>query len=224
MTVGGTEFGHTSSYAQVSYVKTLLAETKDAKGTQLSIEGWLPSEMDPAINFTDVSEAAIAARKQTIAAGKEVVLAFRPETMFKDSSRHLPPGTSFKLVPHKADPKTYTLSSEAACDVDFKITTFEYFVCHVELNPAVVSVWNSQLLSGASHVLPVQRHWIRSHTVPIGLTEHRISLQEQGTLPLVVCVGFVDQKAIVGDFKLSQFRYSHNSIASIELTVNGMTV
>ena len=56
------------------------------------------------------------------------------------------------------------------------------------------------------------------------MTEQRIALQEEYTLPLSLCVAFVEQKAVVGDFPTSQFKYSHNNVASIELTVDGITV
>lgn len=224
LSVNNEEIFHTSNYSQLAYMHTLLTQTKDTKKGRLAIEGWLPSSVDPAKDFADVSAAAVASRKEDIAAGKEIVLVFKPHMLFMDSSRHLPPSTTLKLVMHKADAKAYTLSSEVTCDVEFKITTFEYFICRVELNPAVVSAWNSQLLSGASYLLPVERFRTRSYTVNAGLTEHRISIQEQDTLPLMVCVGLVTQKGVVGDFRLSQFKYSPHNIDSIELTVDGMTV
>ena len=66
--------------------------------------------------------------------------------------------------------------------MEFNITTFEYFLCRIELNPTVINAWQSQLVNGASHILPVERFCVRSHTVPAGVTEQRIPLQEK-TLP-----------------------------------------
>ena len=220
----GQEIFHTSNYAQMAYMQTLIHKTEDEKTTSLAVEGWLPSSEEPAKDFAGIGDAAKTVRKEKIAAGKEVVLVFRPKILLSDSSRHIPPGTSLRFLFHKADPKTYCLSSEANCDVEFKVETFEYFICRIELNPAVTNAWQSQLLDGASYILPVERHRIRSHTVPQGVTEQRIALQEEDTLPLSLCVAFVEQKAVVGDFPTSQFKYSPNNVASIELTVDGITV
>ena len=220
----GQEIFHTSNYSQLAYMHTALSKSAEAKKTNLAVEGWLPSTKDPAKDYGEIGAARLTARKADIASGKEIILVFRPHTLLSDSSRHLPPGTNLKFLFHKADPKSFCLSSEADCDVDFKVTTFEYFICRVELNPAVVAAWNSQLLSGASYILPVERHRVRSHTIGVGVTEQRITLQEQDTLPLMLCVGFIPQKAVVGDFTLSQFKYSPNNISSVELTVDGITV
>ena len=220
----GQEIFHTSNYAQMAYMHTLLNKTDDEKNTSLAVEGWLPSSEEPAKDFARISDPVKTTRKEKIAAGKEVILVFRPKILLSDSSRHIPPGTSLRFLFHKADPKTYCLSSEANCDVEFKVETFEYFICRIELNPAVTNAWQSQLVDGASYILPVERHRIRSHTVPQGVTEQRIALQEEDTLPLSLCVAFVEQKAVVGDFPTSQFKYSHNNVSSIELTVDGMTV
>ena len=222
--MNNSEVFHTSNYAQMAYIRRLLFSTRETREGRLAVEGLLPPTVDAAKDFANISEEALAVRKSSIAAGKELTLIIKPETVFTDCSRHIPPGTSLKLVMHKANAKSFTLSSQVACDIDFKITSFEWMVCRVDLNPSVVTAWGSQLVAGANYLLPVMRPRVRSFTVHSGVTEQRICVQEQDTLPLSLAVAFVEQRAIVGDFTKSQFRYSPNNISSVELTVDGITI
>ena len=224
LSINNEEVFHTSNYPQLAYMRTLLRESKDIKETRLAVEGWLASTKSPAVDFTEISAANLASRKALIANGKEVVLVFRLHTLFDKTSRHLPPNTSLKLILHKASPKSYCLSSEAEFDVDFKLSTLEWFVRRIDLNPAVITAWGSQLVSGAEYILPVDRPRLRTYTINTGVTEQRIVVQEHDTLPLTVAVALVEQAALVGDFTKSQFKYAPHNLSSIELTIDGITV
>jgi len=214
LSMNGEEMFHTSNYAQLAHMWTLLHESKDTKDTRLAVEGWLGDDLSPGNDFTEIGATALTKRKTMIAAGKEVVMMFRPHLLFDTSCRHLPPNTSLKLVMHKANPKTFALSSSGDCDVDFKITSFL----------AVTAAWNSQLVSGADYIIPVDRPRLRTFTINTGVREHRVQIQEQDVLPLQIAVAIVEQSAMVGDFTKSQFKYAPNNIISIELSVDGISV
>jgi hypothetical protein len=68
----GQEIFHTSNYAQMAYMQTLIHKTEDEKTTSLAVEGWLPSSEEPAKDFAGIGDAAKAVRKEKIAAGKKL--------------------------------------------------------------------------------------------------------------------------------------------------------
>ena len=221
-----TEVFHTSAYPQLAYTETLLHESRDAKMGVLTAEGWFTDSMvgkdQPELTAED--NPAVTARKKVLATSRVVRLILRPFTPFRNSRKRIPPGVSMRLTATRADISTFINSSEAAPDVMMDLLRFEWVVRRCFVNPSVIRALNSRLLEGAKHSLPMIRPRTRTFVIPSGVQSHRIVLEEKNFLPLKVCVGLVDQEALIGNFKKSQFNYKPYNANGFELLIDGVQV
>lgn len=224
VSLNGVETFHTGEYAQNAYHHCLLLEKESVKKGKLSVAGWF-SDKDNGNDEADVSAEGKASRKKYTASSVSRTLAFVPILPLSGKdSRRVPPNTSIRVTLHRAPIRTFMMSSDAGEDVVMKIESLEFHVRRCALNPAVLRAFTSRLVEGGKYQMPVMRRRTRKFAVPRGVSEYRALIQSNDFLPQQLIAAIVPQKAMSGDFKLSQFRYRAHGVNYFELTRDGNTV
>jgi hypothetical protein len=213
---------HNSCYAQTAYLRTLVDETGVAKEGRLSGEGWM-CDGSEGKNFEDLTDAQREARHNAIKGGKVVSVYMRPFSALDRQPRALPPGVSLRLTFSQAEPKTYLIGPDDT-DAKLTITKFEWKVRRMCINPAIVRAQSARLVEGNTCKFPLRKHRTRVHTIPKDVMSHRIVIDQDDVVPNRILLAMVPHDAYVGSYKLSPFKYSHNKLSSIELTVDGVSV
>ena len=222
MELNNIETFHTGNYAQNAYHQCLLLENEATKKGKLSVAGW---SSQGGFNEADVPATLKTKGKRITGASASHTFSFVPVLPLSGKdSRRVPPNTSIKLILHRAPIKTFVLSSKADESVIMKIESLEYHVRRCSLNPAVLNAFTSRLVEGAKYQMPIMRRRTRKYSMPAGITEYRALIQSNDFVPLQMMVAILQQKALSGDFKVSQFCYKSHGANYFELTRDGNTV
>ena len=223
--INDTEVFYTSAYNYLSYLDTLVHETKSAKKGRLTAGGWYEDSL-AGRDVTAAADhaAAVAERKKLIAGSREVSFTMRPLTPFRDSPKRLPPGVSLKLTATRADIASIIMSAEADPDVKMELLRFKWHVRRCVANPSVVRAFQSRFLEGAKCSMSFPRSRCRNFVVPNGVQSHRVVLAEKDFLPLLLLVAIADQDAVNGSFAKSPYNFQPNGVSTYELLLDGVAL
>ena len=213
---------HNSAYAQTAYIRSLIDETKDSKEGRMTGEGWLDDDATGK-DEGDAPAAAKTTRKGLIAESKSRSYFMRPFMAMDRQTRALPPGVAVRVTFNRSSPASCLMSSQDE-DVKIVVTKFEWMVRRIAVNPSIVRAQNARLIEGATYKFPLKKHRTRTHTIPAGVKSHRLVVDQDDVIPNRILVSMLDHAAFVGDFARSPYKFYHNGLTSIELTVDGVTV
>jgi hypothetical protein len=221
--INSQDVDHNAAYAQTAFIRTLIDETEAAKQGRLTGEGWLN---DKIVGFDeDQADAATKTqRRQTVAGGKINSYYMRPFMSLDRQTRALPPGVSIKLTFNRSNPALCLMSSKEDEGAKVEITKFEWMVRRVAVNPAIVRAQNARLIEGVTYKFPMKKHRTRVHNIPARVKSHRLVIDQDDNIPNRVVVSMLEHEAFVGNYKKSPYKFNHQGLTSIDLTVDGVSV
>ncbi|MES9880032.1 MAG: hypothetical protein ABW185_04040 [Sedimenticola sp.] len=197
-------------------IDTLLNYGSDAKSSQIQSQLW---RMDDVDGF-GVGETE---RAKLIEGSKILDLQGPIFHDLFDMSRYLLNQVDVKLRLNRSSPAFCLHSIEASPDYKVEILDIYLLARKIRVNPAVIYGHN-EMLKNTNAKYPFKKVECRSQSIATGSTSFHWENMMQNQIPNRVVIGFVNSKAVSGDYKYNPFNFENCGIRQIGLYVDGMPV
>lgn len=211
--IGDKQISTTSpTYAYKAYFEALMGYPLSAKGGYLDAAGWLPDEIGSKKDDVYTEENAFLTKYGIMDYyGKlHTDLAFQ--------GRNLLGGCKVIIRLLFNDPSFYMIS--AYHKPEFEFLDICLFAHRSKVPQMIVDAHNEALkISTAKYPLTLAK--VKAFTINNGVLDVNLDNIHSGQLPRRIFVGFVDNRAFIGDFKKNPFFFDHFKINSLSVHVDG---
>jgi len=204
-------------YPYQSYIKTLLTKTAAEKESSLTSEGWYKDNTPDVPTTND----GYKTRQALSTTSKLVNLSGRLCSNIFEQIRYLPPNIQITLRLRRSTPEFCLHSPETGAAYKFAITSAKLQILKHVVHPQLELKLKEKLSNGSPMLYPGWKTEIRSYSIPRGNSTFTADAVFQGPLPSYVVVGFVESKALTGDYKKSPYNFQDFKLTSLELDVDG---
>ncbi|KAK3702150.1 hypothetical protein QZH41_000102 [Actinostola sp. cb2023] len=242
----------TDLYHYKAYDSNLRNFTPDQKDNYLQIEGWYTDEAtdakmnnfttgttntpipatDPTFNkgydertrlfYTDYTlDGTGNANADTAQASREVHFTIQPAVDVFQSGRYLVPGVSIVIQIDFNDPQFVLMAAEDST-ARFKITSAEFRVRHVKIQPAVhLEIEDKQYKQQQTVVYPIRTSKPIRRTMEIGKSVFSFTDLFQQSVPDQLTIGFVKSTAFNGAYNENPYNFKLFGLKDIRMVING---
>ena len=91
----------------------------------------------------------------------------------------------------------------------------------IDVNSALIYA-HAQALQKSNAKYPFFKSGVKSMSIPTGLVNFTWDNVFQGIIPNKCVIGFVNSRAVAGDYKLSPWNFHHYNITQISVSVDGI--
>ncbi|KAK3755136.1 hypothetical protein QZH41_007932 [Actinostola sp. cb2023] len=242
----------TDLYHYKAYDSNLRHFTPDQKDNYLQVEGWFTDEATDVKmnNFTTgtantpmltthanynkgfdertrlfythyTSDGSGSEDYTTAQAGREVHFTIQPAVDVFQSGRYLVPGVSIVIQIDFNDPQ-FVLMATAAATARFKITSAEFRVRHVKIQPAVhLEIEDKQYKQQQTVVYPIRTSKPIRRTMERGKSVFSFTDLFQQSVPDQLTIGFVKSTAFNGAYNENPYNFKLFGLKDLRMVING---
>jgi len=242
----------TDLYHYKAYDSNLRNFTPDQKDNYLQIEGWYTDEAtDAKMNnyVTGATNVPLASTDPTFNKGydertrlfysnytkdgagnggadiaqasREVHFTIQPAVDVFQSGRYLVPGVSIVIQIDFNDPQ-FVLMAAAVSTARFKITSAEFRVRYVKIQPAVhLEIEDKQYKQQQTVVYPIRTSKPIRRTMEVGKSVFSFTDLFQQSVPDQLTIGFVKSTAFNGAYNENPFNFKLFGLKDIRMVING---
>ena len=226
LSIAGQGVEYATDYPYRAYVETLLSHGPDVKKGRLAgLSGWW-EDGNLAKDSGDFVAAATTARKNKVTGNKARAFCGRMHLSCFAQSRYIAPGVNWRLEMERSDSSFCLMSADAAPagGARVKITKCDLYVRRVHVNPTLMNAHTESLLNGDRFTYPLTR--VKTHllTMPLGVQNYTLKVDESGQLPQRLIVGFLSHSARSGSYQQSPFNFKNFGVDHVSLIFNGIPV
>ena len=224
--VSGQDVEYVPNYPYRSYIETLLSHGVDAKKGRLAgLSGWF-EDGNLGRDHDQLTDAATAARKGEVFTDKTLSFCGELHLASLSQDRYLPPGVSCKLEMERSESAFCLMSTAAAPEngARVKLTKCDLYVRRLHVNPTLQNAHTESMLRGDLFNYQLTRVKTQLLTLPMGVQQHTLKVDESGQLPQRLFVGFVRHTAQSGHFQQNPFNFQAFGVNSVSLIFNGIPV
>ncbi|KAK3741694.1 hypothetical protein QZH41_005535 [Actinostola sp. cb2023] len=157
----------------------------------------------------------------TAQAEREVHFTIQPAVDVFQSGRYLVPGVSIVIQIDFNDPQ-FMLMATAASTARFKITSAEFRVRHVKIQPAVhLEIEDKQYKQQQTVVYPIRTSKPIRRTMEVGKSVFSFTDLFQQSVPDQLTIGFVKSTAFNGAYNENPYNFKLFGLKDIRMVING---
>ncbi|KAK3724235.1 hypothetical protein QZH41_011718 [Actinostola sp. cb2023] len=214
----------TDLYHYKAYDSNLRNFTPDQKDNYLQIEGWYTDESTDAKmnNFTTGTAANTPMARPpppTTRGSTNAPVCFLLQLHHR--GRYLVPGVSIVIQIDFNDPQ-FVLMATALSTARFKITSAEFRVRHVKIQPAVhLEIEDKQYKQQQTVVYPIRTSKPIRRTMELGKSVFSFTDLFQQSVPDQLTIGFVKSTAFNGAYNENPFNFKLFGLKDIRMVING---
>ena len=208
-----------NAYAYRAYIETLLNYSAETKKSHLTTSLWYD---DTAGKFDDLTNNnGYNKRMNFVEKGKTVDLLGHLHCDVFNQEKYLLNGVEVRIrLVRSRD--TFCLLGNSNTH-RLHILEASLLVRRAKINPGILLA-HAKALSKATAKYPLTRVEVKAITIQSGIHGHTIDNVILGQIPKRLILGFVDNKAFNGDFKLNPFNFQNYKINYLSLFVDGVQV
>ena len=206
------------TYPYKAYLETLLSYGTDAKESQLSSELWNAdvggfNVLDP---YGDTNNnTGMKNRASYIAKSKTLELMGRPHCDIFLQDRYLINGVDMYVKLIRSNEMFHLMSADE--NVVTKILDAHLHVRKVKIHPTIALQHGKLLDQGTTIKYPIRRSIVSSFTIPTGNLSFNKENVVSGQIPRRIVIGFVNNAAFNGSFKINPFNFQHYHLDYLSL-------
>lgn len=213
-----------NTYPYQAYLETLLSYGNDAKESQLSSELWWSDHYD--FNNADIynedhKNHGMKKRSEFISESKTLELMGRLHCDIFLQDRYLLNGVDMHVKLIRSNEMFHLLSADGAFNT--KILGVSLHVRKVKINPNIALMHSKQLDQGQLAKYPIRRSVVSTFTIPAGNFSFNKENVVSGQLPRRIVIGFVNNAAFNGDFKLNPYNFEHFDLDYLSLNMGSQS-
>lgn len=211
----------TNHYQYRSYLQKLLSLGREGKLSQLSTQLWV-KDTQPDSDDAKSGDPALVSRTKPFLQSKVVHLVSDICHLFR-MDRYLLNQVEIGMKFYQSKPAFYLMTD--VIDANFRIDIVDMVlnVCKVQLNPAIIYAQN-KILEKTPAKYPYTATEIRMNAIPQGQVSFTFDNVCQGRKPKRLIVGFVNSRAVAGNYSLSPFNFATYNLRQINVYVDGQPV
>ena len=212
----------TTHYPYRSYIQKLLEYGNDYKSSQMSTQLWKKDTAQDSDDPKTGDPALVARAKHFLMSNQVHLLTDICHDLFK-IDRYILNQVEIGLKFYRSKPSFYLMCDLVGPNFRIDIDEMVFNVCKVQLNSAVLYAHN-QMLQKTAAKYPYKAAEIRMTAIPQGQVSFTIDNVCQGKIPQRLIIGFVNSKAVAGDYTLSPYNFNGYNLNQINVYLDGQPV
>ncbi|XP_052127486.1 uncharacterized protein F54H12.2-like [Frankliniella occidentalis] len=220
--MNGTVISQSSmTYGYRSYIETKLNYGRGAKETHLQQRMWYEDTAGFYDSLNSEQNLGLAWRRSRTKNSKVFELFGPLHINLCNSDRLILNNVTISLKATRSRDDFVIMSTKGT--EKLKLLDFKVVMRRVTVSPSVMLA-HAQVLEKAHAKYPLTRVDIKTITIAKGLRDKTVDNLFLNQMPQRVIIGFVDNKAFNGDYKLNPFNFHHFNLNFLQLHVDGMPV
>lgn len=209
-----------------AYISTTTGCGSDAKGTYLQRQVYYPDTAGEGFDEYVISpsrNSALVSRNHLSKGSKIIDMVFKPHIDLFNQNRPIPPNVDLRLRMTRSS-AAFCLMASGEKEYKVKITHAMLYVKVLKMNDSVIQKHREVLSRNGVHVFPIPRVSIRTFTIGAGTMSCVRPNIINGQIPNKIIMGIITNKAYVGDYRRSPYRFRPYDMKKVNIVVNGRTI
>ena len=212
----------TTHYPYRSYIQKLLEFGTEAKVSQMPTQLWKKDTRQDSDDAKTGDPALIGRTKPFLQSKQVHLISDINHDLFK-LDRYILNQVEIGMKFYRAKPAFYLMTDIVTPNFRIDIDEMVLNICKIQVNPAVLYAQNN-MLQRTPAKYPYNASEIRMTAIPQGQVSFTFDNVCQGRKPQRLTVGFVNSKAVAGDYQLSPFNFNGYDLTQINVFLDGQPV